>query len=175
MKLGEWLLTKHSEHLRQLSILKARCDQCKQTYSSISDTIEQLALQKSALGEPPSGSDYADPTYLISLDYANEYEAEAMARERQMILLDGKIRTIQDYVDVFGIILNSLNKNDRWFVENHFVKGITVIDLKDERFPDGKINSKTTLHNIKNRLIDEVTEMCELMLFNPPDFNGEEK
>lgn len=170
MKLGEWLLTKHPDHVRQLSLLKTRRDQCKRTCSSISDTIEQLALHRSTLDEPPSGNDFVDPTYSISLEYTNEYEVEVTALKRQMLLLDDKIRGIQDYIDVFGIILNSLNENDRWFVENHFIRGISIVDLQKEKFPDGKINSKTTLHNMKNRIIDEVSEMCDLMLFNPADF-----
>lgn len=171
MKLGEWLLIRHADHLRQLTLLKARREQCKHVYSNLSETIEQLALHRNALDEPPSGSYFSDPTYRTAFEYAKEDEKEKQLLQQQIGHLDRSIRAVQDYINIFTIVLNNMNENDRWFIEHHFVQGTNIVDLKNEIFPDGKYNSKTTLHNIKNRIIDEVTAMCELLSFHPSDFD----
>ena len=175
MKLGEWLLTKHSDHIHQLAYIQERYDQCKQEHASVTETIEQLSLRRKILGEPRSGSDFPDPTYSTALEYVDRYSADSNALTHQMFKLDERIRKIRDYVNVANIVLDSLDENDKWFVENHFINEISIVDLKDKKFPDGKVNSRTTLHNIKNRIIDDVTEMCGMMFFDPQDFNGESK
>lgn len=157
MKLGEWLLTKHPEHVQQLSLLTVRLDQCKNAYSSVSETIEKLILQQQSSDEPPSKS-------------IENIHDEITRIFQQLMYLELKIHRVNDYIGIYGIILAGLPKNDTWFIENHFDKKRPVAELINEPFPDGNTYSKSMVHNMKNRIIDHVTELCDLMVFCPPDF-----
>lgn len=173
MKLGEWLLTRHPYHIQQLANMQGRYDQCRKEHTSTSETIEQLALHRKVMDGSPPGSDVSDPTFLTALEYADRYNADFAELTHQMIKIERQIRKLRGYVDVANIILKNVNENDRWFIENHFFNGISILALRDEKFPNGKIYSKSTLHNIKNRIIDDVSKTCEMMLFDPPDFHME--
>lgn len=90
--------------------------------------------------------------------------------EEQMLMkLESNARIIQDYINVFDLVVSALSDDDKWFVETHFVKRTSITAMCEMEFPNGRILSKTTIHNIKNRIIAEVSDLCVLLNFYPHD------
>lgn len=156
MRQGEWLLINHVNHVRQLELVNTRCDQCREFRSRMRLEQQMLSSEEPVVDVIPSSNS--------ALGFQDI--------EQQIIRLEANARKLQDYINIFTLILGSLSDDDKWFVEEHFVKGTCITVIKDMRFPSGKFHCKTTVHKMKNRIIDEVTEMCALLHFQPIDFDN---
>lgn len=164
--IGEWLLIHHKEHTSRLKIIQDRIAQCTNALNALDENIEELSLRGASLSSVRSSA-VPDPTSRIAL----ENEKERMELESQLATLVMNERHIADYINVFTLILNSLSGEDRWFVENHYLKGVSVNNLtKMEPLSEDMPMSKSSLHRRQKDIIKNVTEICELINFRPEEY-----
>jgi hypothetical protein len=171
MSRGEWLLSQHTKHVRQLESVKGRISQCQDFLCNPKEKFEMRNTAALLSQDIHTASTCSDNNY--STDIENS-AAERKTAEQTLIGLALKACIIQDYINVFDLIMQALADDDRWFVQIHFMEMTTITAMCEMKFPDGYFHSKTAVHAIKNRIVAEVNELCSLLDFypqgSPPDF-----
>lgn len=165
MKPGEWLIKNHVKHLRQLDIITKAIEKYRKNLGDADGVIEQLTLHRE---QRISAHRIGDPTCEIALRYQDELKETDDQILEQIDKLEVRARNLRSYVETYELIFKSLGSDiDRWFVEQHFVQGESIVNLTNKPFPNERIYSKTYLTKLKRRIIEEVIELAELICFEP--------
>ena len=145
---AEWLLKSHRELLGVEKALQRRIKQLKMDDNE-NDVIESMELGTiQEAGMPRAQSRFGSKTERAASDF----------REQTQILKE-KLRKVQENLKLYDVVVESMDMEERWFIEEYYGKGKSIDTLLEMQREKGQFVSKSTMRRRKLRVVEKARKV----------------
>lgn len=156
---AERLLKSHQELLNMEKALKRRIKQLGMDNNE-NDVIASIELETiQEAGMPHIQAGFGSKTERAASDFRERAEKERKQIQEQRQMLMEKLRKVQEKLEIYDVILEGMNEEERWFIEKYYEKGKSIDMLIAMQQEKGQFISKSTMRRKKLRVIEKARKV----------------
>ena len=156
---AEWLLKSHRELLGVEKALQRRIKQLKMDDNE-NDVIESMELGTiQEAGMPRAQSRFGSKTERAASDFREKAAEERDQAQEQTQILKEKLRKVQENLKLYDVVVESMDMEERWFIEEYYGKGKSIDTLLEMQREKGQFVSKSTMRRRKLRVVEKARKV----------------